>query len=127
MLAILLDHHIRAEIATALRHRGLDVLTAFDDGSSRIDDEELLARATLLGRVLVSQDRDLLAIAARWQEEGRPFPGWYSLGNRMPTWAAHVSGCCLSPRLCCRKKCRIASNSFPSGVERSPWGLAGTG
>jgi hypothetical protein len=82
MLAILLDHHIRAEIATALRHRGLDVLTAFDDGSSRIDDEELLARATLLGRVLVSQDRDLLAIAARWQEEGRPFAGLVFAGKQ---------------------------------------------
>jgi hypothetical protein len=75
MLAFLMDHHIRAEITEGLRQRGIDVLTAFDDGSSRIDDSHLLARATELDRVLVSQDKDLLVIAAKWQQMGGDFAG----------------------------------------------------
>lgn len=82
MLTFLLDHHIRAEVAAALRRRGIDVLTAFDDGSSRIDDEQLLARAASLGRILVSQDRDLLVITARWQQEHREFAGLVFAGQQ---------------------------------------------
>ena len=40
-----------------------------------LTDEQLLERATELGRVFVSNDRDLLAIAHRWQRQNRPFPG----------------------------------------------------
>ena len=39
------------------------------------NDEELLGRATELGRVLVSQDEDLLHIASDWQREQRSFSG----------------------------------------------------
>jgi hypothetical protein len=56
-----------------LRRRGIDVLTAFEDGRSEADDEELLERATALGRVFVSQDYDLLRITAEWQSTGRNF------------------------------------------------------
>jgi predicted nuclease of predicted toxin-antitoxin system len=65
MLAFLMDHHIRAEITDGLRRRGIDVLTALEDGRSRLDDSGLLLRATALDRILVSQDRDLLIISAR--------------------------------------------------------------
>jgi hypothetical protein len=75
MLAFLMDHHIRVEITEGLRRRGIHVLTAFDDGSSRLEDSQLLARATDLDRVLVSQDRDLLVIAAKWQQTGQDFAG----------------------------------------------------
>lgn len=75
MLAFLMDHHVRAEITEGLRQRGIDVLTALDDGSSRFDDSHLLARATEHDRVLVSQDKDLLVIAAKWQQTGRDFAG----------------------------------------------------
>ena len=50
-------------------------MTAFEDGSHRLDDPELLDRATSLGRVLFSQDEDLLAEAARRQREGSAFAG----------------------------------------------------
>ena len=75
MLAFFMDQHIRSEITEGLRRRGIGVLTAFEDGLSNADDDELLGRATALGRVFVSQDQDLLRITAEWQQIGRVFAG----------------------------------------------------
>jgi hypothetical protein len=75
MLAFLMDQHIRVEITEGLRRRGIDVLTAWEDGHSEADDEELLERATTLRRVFVSQDQDLLRITTEWQTVGREFAG----------------------------------------------------
>jgi len=62
-------------ITSGLRLRGVDVLTAFEDGTSRLPDPDLLDRSTLLGRVLFTRDDDLLAEATRRQTEGVPFGG----------------------------------------------------
>jgi hypothetical protein len=70
-----MDHHVDAAVTAGLRLRGVDVLTCQDDGTTTWDDERLLERARQLGRVLFSQDDDLLAIANRWQTTGRPFAG----------------------------------------------------
>ena len=64
-LALYMDHHVDAAITEGLRLRGGDVLTCRDDGTTTLDDESLLARATQLGRVLFSQDDDLLDIVHR--------------------------------------------------------------
>ena len=71
MLRYYMDHHVPAAITNGLRRKGIDCLTAAEDQSNRWDDARLLNRATELQRVLVSQDVDLLAIAAAWQGEGR--------------------------------------------------------
>ena len=55
--------------------RGVDVLTSQADGTTKFDDTQLLARATTLGRVLFSQDEDLLRVASDWQEHGSRFAG----------------------------------------------------
>lgn len=70
-----MDVHVPAAISRGLARRGVDVLTSQDDETRRVDDERLLSRASELGRILVSQDEDLLAIAAAWQASGRPFAG----------------------------------------------------
>jgi hypothetical protein len=70
-----MDHHVPDPIASGLRLLGLDVLTAFEDRGHRLPDPTLLDRATTLGRVLVSMDRDLLAEAARRQRSGESFAG----------------------------------------------------
>jgi len=70
-----LDHHVDAAITEGLRQRGIDLLTCREDGTETWDDERLLERATALGRVLFSQDDDLLAIAHRHQRAGHPFAG----------------------------------------------------
>ena len=74
-LAFYFDQHVPSAIARALRLRGIDVLTAFEDGADEFADEAVLARATALGRVLFTQDEDLLAIAHRQQAEALPFNG----------------------------------------------------
>jgi predicted nuclease of predicted toxin-antitoxin system len=70
-----MDVHVRWAITAGLRRRGLDVLTAQEDGAARFEDPALLDRATQLGRVLVSQDDDLLREAARRQATGERFSG----------------------------------------------------
>ncbi|MGQ9575317.1 MAG: DUF5615 family PIN-like protein [Thermoguttaceae bacterium] len=74
-VALYMDHHVRRAVTEGLRRRGVDVLTAREDGHATANDEELLARATALDRVLFSQDDDLLAVAARWVRAGQPFSG----------------------------------------------------
>ena len=62
-------------VTVGLKQRGVDVLTAFEDGRSEVDDSALLERATALGRALFSQDDDLLVEAAKRQAEARTFAG----------------------------------------------------
>ncbi len=66
-LALYMDQNVPRAITLGLRLRDVDVLTAFEDGTSDADDPALLDRASALGRVLFSHDDDLLAEAARRQ------------------------------------------------------------
>jgi hypothetical protein len=70
-----MDVHVKKAVTAGLRRRGVDVLTAQEDGGTRLLDPELLDRATALGRVLVSQDEDLLVEAERRQQSGVAFAG----------------------------------------------------
>lgn len=70
-----MDVHIRRAVTSALRLRSIDVLTAQEDGAAELDDDRLLQRATELGRVLVSQDEDLLREGARRLREHKDFSG----------------------------------------------------
>jgi len=74
-LPLYVDHHVRAAVTKGLRRRGIDVLTAFEDERPDAADDELLARAGELGRVIFTQDDDFLAIADDWQRTGRHFAG----------------------------------------------------
>ena len=71
----MMDHHVDAAITSGLRQRGVDVLTAYEDGTAELEDDLLLARATRLGRVLFSQDADLLNVTDHWVTTGREFAG----------------------------------------------------
>ena len=51
------------------------MLTAFEDGSHRLPDSDLLERASRLGRVVFSSDEDLIVEARRLQREGISFAG----------------------------------------------------
>ncbi|MFZ1396597.1 MAG: DUF5615 family PIN-like protein [Candidatus Promineifilaceae bacterium] len=74
-LALYMDQHVPRAITVGLRLRGVDVLTAFEDGSSTLPDPALLDRASELNRVLFTQDDDLLIEATRRQRENVPFHG----------------------------------------------------
>ncbi|HSH79382.1 MAG TPA: DUF5615 family PIN-like protein [Herpetosiphonaceae bacterium] len=70
-----MNHHVHAGITRELRTRGVDVVTAYEDNHHEVDDATLLDRAQTLGRVLFSQDDDLLREAAVRQAQGIPFSG----------------------------------------------------
>lgn len=70
-----MDVHIPRAITNGLRRRGVDVLTAQEDGSAELDDPPLLDRATELNRPLYTQDDDLLSEARRRQNTGESFAG----------------------------------------------------
>jgi hypothetical protein len=54
-IALYMNQHVPRAITVGLRLRGVDVLTASEDGASRMDDAELLDRAGELGRVLFTR------------------------------------------------------------------------
>ncbi len=74
-ISLYMDQHVPRSITIGLRLRGVDVLTAYEDGASELDDPALLDRTTELGRVLFSQDDDLLVEAAKRQRSKTLFAG----------------------------------------------------
>jgi len=70
-----MDQHVPRAITNGLRLRGVDVLTAHEDGASRLRDPALLDRATELERVLFTQDDDLLTEATQRQRQRQTFSG----------------------------------------------------
>ena len=70
-----MDVHIRRAVVQQLRLRNVDVLTAQEDYAAKLPDDQLLDRATALGRMLVTQDDDLLAEAGKRQRDGTRFSG----------------------------------------------------
>jgi hypothetical protein len=70
-----MDVHVPAAVTRGLLLRDVDVLTAQLDGTTELEDSALLDRATELGRVLFSQDEDLLAEATKRQRSGKHFGG----------------------------------------------------
>ena len=74
-IAFYMDHHVPRAITVGLRLRGVDVLTAYEDGASELGDPALLARASELERVLFTRDDDLLVEATKRQRDGILFYG----------------------------------------------------
>ena len=74
-VSLYMDVHIDFAITIQLRRRGVDVLTAQDDGTTQLVDEDLLERSTALGRILVTNDNRFKALAEDGQRLGKPFGG----------------------------------------------------
>jgi hypothetical protein len=81
---VLLDVHGPLAVADALRRRGIDVITAQEEGLSLSDDESLLEQSSAQERVLVTQDADFLEIVPRWRREGRASRGVIFARQGMP-------------------------------------------
>lgn len=69
------DADVDGPVVKALAHAAWDVLRAVDAFPEKTKDAPHFERATALGRVLVSNDRDMLEIAYRWLEQERSFRG----------------------------------------------------
>jgi hypothetical protein len=74
-LKLYMDHHVPRAITIGLRMRSVDVITAHEDAASSLSDSDLLDRAGKLGRVLFTQDDDLVVEAVRRQRDAIPFSG----------------------------------------------------
>lgn len=70
-----MDENIERAITVALTERGIDVVMAQADGHANTPDEIVFDRAVSLGRVLVSEDADMLAEATRRLRNGESFWG----------------------------------------------------
>ena len=69
------DADIHGPVVEALVRRGWDVLRAVDRFRQGTGDLVHFEEAVRLQRVLVSNDSDMKALAEKWLDEGRPFPG----------------------------------------------------
>jgi hypothetical protein len=74
-VGLYMDVHVPQAITEQLRRRGVDVLTAIEDGCGTDTDDQLLERSTALRRVLFTQDIRFKAMAEDWQRHGRRFQG----------------------------------------------------
>lgn len=74
-LALYMDEHVHGRITDALRRRGVDVITAQEDGHTGVEDAVLLARSTAMGRIMFSQDSDMLREASHCLKVGESFAG----------------------------------------------------
>ena len=70
-----MDEHVPRAITTGLRLRGVDVITAQEDGRAATLDSDILDRATSLGRIVFTCDEDFLREAHRRQIVGQQFGG----------------------------------------------------
>lgn len=70
-----MDVHVPFAITAGLRLRGIDVLTAQEDGTTRLDDGKLLDRAAALKRAIFTRDADFLREATLRQQRGVAFCG----------------------------------------------------
>jgi hypothetical protein len=74
-LRLYLDEHVPQAIIQGLRLRGVEFLTAKDDGLAGFPDAVILDRATTIGHVVYTQDAEMLEEATRRGSEGVPFAG----------------------------------------------------
>ncbi|MFM9966535.1 MAG: DUF5615 family PIN-like protein [Planctomycetaceae bacterium] len=112
-LAFYMDVHVPQQITEALRDKGIDVLTAQEDFTTEMDDSALIDRATDLGRVLVSQDADMLREAKIRQETGEPFSGIVYGHQRKNTIGQAIRDLELIAEV-------LSSNDMANHVERIP-------
>ncbi len=70
-MKLLLDEHVQAALAEALRRQGFDAITVADVAQRGLTDEALLEWATQQSRVLFTYNmRDFVPLHKRWQERG---------------------------------------------------------
>lgn len=76
-----------------LRRRGVDVVHAAEEGTNRLEDDELLELARRQGRVLVTQDIRFRVMAEAWHRQGRRFAGLFyghQLATTIGRWVADL-------------------------------------
>lgn len=85
------DAHVPGPAIEQLRRRGVAVLAATEEGTNQLRDDELLALATSLERVMVTQDIRFRVLAENWQRTGRRFTGLVFAHQRRVSFGELVS------------------------------------
>lgn len=67
--------HVDGPLIKGLRRRGWDVVRAVDAFEPTTEDDVLFEKSAELGRVFVTNDKGIHAIADQWMRKGRRFPG----------------------------------------------------
>ncbi len=97
-VAVYMDVHVPLAIVEQLRRRGVDALTAIEDGFDRKLDDEVLERAGHLGHVVFTQDIRFKALAEDRQRQGQSFAGLLFGERSATTEVVQLLGnACLSP------------------------------
>lgn len=74
-LSFYADEHIDISLCEQLRKHGVDIVRSVDDGMRSANDEDILERATNLGRIVFTHDDDFTVIGARKQSLFEHFAG----------------------------------------------------
>lgn len=74
-VSLYMDVHVPQAITDQLRRRGVNVITAVEDGTDEFEDHDLLEHVRPTGHVLFTQDIRFRALAEDWIRQGRPFAG----------------------------------------------------
>lgn len=74
-VAFYADVHVPGPVILQLRLRGVDILAATEEETNTLNDDELLALAVPLQRVMVTQDIRFRVLAEDWQRNGKTFAG----------------------------------------------------
>jgi hypothetical protein len=86
------DADVHGPVVEALVQGGWDVLRAVDRFRQGTSDLVHFEEAVRLHRVLVSNDSDMKALAEKWLDEGRPFPGlvWWPRKHYAPMSSSDI-------------------------------------
>lgn len=74
-VSLYMDHNVVRAVVEGCRSKGLDVLTAYDDGWHERSDSDILERAGSMSRVVFTQDTDFIVLASERQTLNTPFSG----------------------------------------------------
>ena len=107
MLRLLSDENFNADILRGLYRRchDLDVVRVQDVGLITAADQEILARAAMEGRIVLTHDRDtMVSFAYDRVKSGQARPGVFLVSDLMPLGQAIedilLAADCLSPVEC---------------------------
>jgi predicted nuclease of predicted toxin-antitoxin system len=84
-LTLYVDECVDARIIAGLRRRGVDLVTAGEQGLLSASDAAQMERAVALGRALVTADQDFLVIVRDMHARGAPFPGVFLSRGQRPS------------------------------------------
>jgi hypothetical protein len=83
-LRLYADECVDGRIVAGIRRRGVDIVSAHEEGLLSASDQRHLDRASELGRAIITADQDFLAIVHDVLTRGLTFPGLFYIQQGTP-------------------------------------------